>query len=129
WWSVQLLVSRSCVGGASELLSRAAASRVDAARGTLDRTGHPEGGPMCVLCAWCLKENKPETEALIGEREPVEDQGNSHGICPHHRQELENRVTQLREELRRHKEMAGRQLAVAEEQHAAAEDLRKNVDP
>ena len=84
---------------------------------------------MRVLCAWCLKENKPEAEALIGEREPLEEQEDSHGICPNHRRELEERVTRLREELRRHKEMAERQRALAEEQHAAAEDLRKNVDP
>src|SRR2546430_16694229 len=65
-----------------------------------------EGDAMRVLCAWCLKENKPEPEALIGEREPLEDRGDSHGICRDHRRDLEERVTRLREELRRHKEMA-----------------------
>ena len=63
---------------------------------------------MRVLCAWCLKENKTEPEALIGVREPLEDKEDSHGICPDHRRELENRVTQLHEELRRHSEMAER---------------------
>src|SRR5437870_7477972 len=67
--------------------------------------GRREGDSMRVLCAWCLKENKPEPEALIGEREPFEDQEDSHGICPDHRREFEQRVTRLREELRQHKEM------------------------
>src|SRR5438309_1588588 len=103
----------------SERLSRAAASRVDAGRATLDRTGHLEGRAMRVLCAWCLKENKPEAEALIGEREPLADKRESHGICEHHRRELEERAIRLREDIRRQ----------AERQQADVEDLRKKVDP
>jgi len=55
---------------------------------------------MRVLCAWCLKAGKGDAEALIGEREPVADKRTSHGICEHHRRELEERVTRLREEMR-----------------------------
>jgi len=50
---------------------------------------------MRVLCEWCLKESKLEAEALIDERDPFEDHGDNHGMCPHHRQELEKRVTWL----------------------------------
>jgi hypothetical protein len=39
-----------------------------------------------------------EREALIGEREPLADKGGCHGICA---RELEERVTRLREEIRR----------------------------
>jgi len=74
---------------------------------------------MRVLCAWCLKAGKGDAEALIGEREPVADKRTSHGICEHHRRELEERVTRLREEMRRQ----------AERHDADVEDLRKNVDP
>ena len=57
-----------------------------------------------------------EREALIGEREPLADKGASHAVCA---RELKERVTRLREEIRR---QAGRQ-------HVDVEDLRKNVDP
>lgn len=71
---------------------------------------------MRVLCAWCLKEGKPEAEALIGDREPLgEDGPPSHGICPHHRREVEERAASLRAE--------------AERQQAEAEELRRRVDP
>ena len=73
---------------------------------------------MRVRCAWCLKAGKGDAEALIGEREPVADKRTSHGICEHHRRELEERV-RLREEMRRQ----------AERHDADVEDLRKNVDP
>lgn len=77
---------------------------------------------MRVLCAWCLKEGKPEAEALIGEREPLGDGQETHGICPHHRQEVENRARALRAD-------AERQRAEAERQRAAAEELQRKVDP
>ena len=67
------------------------------------------------LCAWCVKEGKPEAEALIGEKEPLEDAGTTHGICPRHRQEVEERAASLRTE--------------AERQRAEAEELRQRVDP
>jgi len=51
-------------------------------------------------------------------RAPVADKRTSHGICEHHRRELEERV-RLREEMRRQ----------AERHDADVEDLRKNVDP
>jgi len=35
---------------------------------------------MRVLCAWCLKEGKPEAEALIGEREPLADPHDSQAV-------------------------------------------------
>lgn len=70
---------------------------------------------MRVLCAWCLKAGKSEPDALIGEREPVTDEAASHGICPDHRQEIEDAVARLREE--------------AERQQKDAETLRRNVDP
>lgn len=63
---------------------------------------------MRVLCAWCLKEGKPEAEALIGEKEPREDGPPSHGICPHHRLEVEDRMADLRK---------------------GVDDLRGRVDP
>lgn len=69
---------------------------------------------MKVLCAWCLKEGRSEADALIGERESRE-QRDSHGICPRHRQEVEDRVSRLKAE--------------AERQRAAAEELRQKVDP
>lgn len=91
---------------------------------------------MKVLCAWCLKEGKPEAESLIGEKEPVNDEHTSHGICPHHRQEVEDRVTRLREEIRRQadrEEELRRQAAelvhYTERNHAEAEDIRRKVDP
>ncbi len=88
---------------------------------------------MRVLCAWCLKEGKPEAEALIGEKEPREDQQDSHGICPHHRQEVEARMTALREEIRREaqrrEEEARRVRERAERQRAEVEELRQRVDP
>lgn len=69
---------------------------------------------MRVLCAWCLKEGKPDSEALIGEKEPPHGV-DSHGICPAQRKDVEDRVTALRLE--------------AERQREAAERLRQQVDP
>jgi hypothetical protein len=38
-----------------------------------------------VVCAWCLHEGKPGD---LGEREPLEDEGLTHGICEGHRDQL-----------------------------------------
>lgn len=84
---------------------------------------------MRVLCAWCLKEGKPEAEALIGEREPLEDQGPSHGICPDHRREVEDRMAAFREEIRRQTERQEELRRQAERQQAEVEELRQRVDP
>ena len=75
---------------------------------------------MRLLCAWCLKEGKPDSEALIGEREP--SGLDSHGICPAHRKDIEDRVTALRLE-------AERRRVEAEQQREEAERLRRLVDP
>lgn len=67
---------------------------------------------MKVLCAWCEKEGKP---ALIGEREPLEDPAETHGICPEHRRQVEAAF----------QEVQARAEALREE----AEERRKKVDP
>ncbi len=54
---------------------------------------------MKVLCAWCLKEGKPEAEALIGEKEPVEDRTQSHGLCGSHRKAVEEELAALRRKI------------------------------
>jgi predicted transcriptional regulator len=91
---------------------------------------------MRVLCAWCLKAGKSEREALIGEKEPVTDESASHGICPPHRQEVEDAVARLREvaerqqkDAKQQQEVAERQQEVAERQQKDAETLRRHVDP
>lgn len=81
---------------------------------------------MKVYCAWCQKEGKPEAEAVIGEKEPLDDPTHTHGICPHHRREVEDRVTRLREDIR---QQAERQQAEAERQREEVEELRQRVDP
>jgi hypothetical protein len=48
---------------------------------------------MRVLCAWCVKEGKP---ALIGEKEPVADVSETHGLCPDHRKALEAEIAEYR---------------------------------
>lgn len=77
---------------------------------------------MKVFCAWCQKEGKPDAEALIGEKEPLEDPTASHGICPDHRRVVEAAFLEartqsevLREEVERH--------------GAEAEKMRRKVDP
>jgi hypothetical protein len=40
---------------------------------------------MKVLCAWCCSEGKP---GYLGEREPLEDLGPTHGICVIHMEQL-----------------------------------------
>jgi hypothetical protein len=85
--------------------------------------------PMRVLCAWCLKAGKSEPEALIGEKEPVTDERASHGICPQHRQEVEDTVAHLREVAEQQQKDAEQQQEVAERQQKDAETLRRHVDP
>jgi LytS/YehU family sensor histidine kinase len=84
---------------------------------------------MRVLCAWCLKDGKPEEESLIGTKEPIEDARETHGICGTHRQEIEDRVTQMRADAKRRREEAERQREEAQRQEAEIEALRKQVDP
>ena len=67
---------------------------------------------MKILCAWCLKEGKP---ALMGERPPLDDPKESHGICPEHRLQVEVELTRTAEE--------------AERFRKEAEELRRKVDP
>lgn len=75
---------------------------------------------MRVLCAWCLKAGRSESEALVGEK-PGEDII-THGICPEHRKVTEDQLAELRDE-------AGRQAKEAERQREEAERLREQVDP
>ena len=42
-------------------------------------------GKMQVLCAWCRRESKP---GYLGEREPLENPGPTHGVCAHHMKQL-----------------------------------------
>jgi hypothetical protein len=51
---------------------------------------------MRVLCAWCEKEGKPP---LIGEKEPLDDPTESHGLCPEHRVALEAEIEALRKKV------------------------------
>ncbi len=54
---------------------------------------------MKVYCAWCLKEGKPEAEALIGEKEPLEDTPASHGLCGAHRKAVEEEIEAIRRKI------------------------------
>jgi hypothetical protein len=40
---------------------------------------------MQVLCAWCHRDGKP---AYLGEREPLENPGLTHGICVSHKEQV-----------------------------------------
>jgi hypothetical protein len=40
---------------------------------------------MKAVCAWCEREGKP---GYLGDREPSEDSGTTHGICPSHRAQV-----------------------------------------
>jgi hypothetical protein len=40
---------------------------------------------MQVLCAWCHRDGKP---AFLGEREPLENPGPTHGICTSHNEQV-----------------------------------------
>lgn len=44
---------------------------------------------MRVSCAWCQREGQP---ASLGERAPLDDPAETHGICRRHTQELVNRL-------------------------------------
>jgi hypothetical protein len=48
---------------------------------------------MIVLCSWCLRDRQP---AFIEEREPREDQSETHGLCLPHRAEVD---AELRERI------------------------------
>lgn len=88
---------------------------------------------MKVRCAWCLKEGKPEAESLIGEREPVGDATETHGICPNHRKQVEGeiaehrrKIKELQEEQRRVQEKHQRAMKGLQD---AAKELEEKVDP
>jgi len=74
---------------------------------------------MKILCAWCQKEGKP---ALMGEREPLDDPAETHGLCPEHRRQVEAEFARVKAE-------AERQRREAERRREEAEALRKKVDP
>lgn len=44
---------------------------------------------MKVICAWCAREGR---SALIGERAPLDDATETHGICPPHRRAIAAQV-------------------------------------
>jgi hypothetical protein len=44
---------------------------------------------MKLLCTWCRMEGKP---GYLGEREPLEDEMPTHGICPDHQQQVLSRL-------------------------------------
>ena len=48
---------------------------------------------MKLLRAWCEKEGKP---ALMAEVEPKNDPTPTHGMCPHHRAQIEDELEALR---------------------------------
>ena len=41
--------------------------------------------PMKVICSWCKIEGRP---AMIGEKEPFRDRGETHSICLDHMRQL-----------------------------------------
>ena len=43
---------------------------------------------MKIVCSWCRQEGKPE---LVGEKAPLDDARETHGICVVHRHEVEVR--------------------------------------
>ena len=40
---------------------------------------------MKAICAWCKRDGHA---GLLGDREPLDDPAETHGICPHHRAQL-----------------------------------------
>lgn len=74
---------------------------------------------MKVICAWCEKEGKP---SLIGEKEPLDDEMESHGLCPEHRKQVED-------ELARHRALAAELRRQSEALHSHTDSLREKVDP
>lgn len=81
---------------------------------------------MKVLCAWCEKDGKP---ALMGEREPLDDPTETHGLCPEHRLQVEAEFARGKAEAERQRIEAERQRVEAERRREEAEALRKKVDP
>ena len=50
---------------------------------------------MIRMCAWCEAEGRP---ALIGQKEPLDDQSVTHGICADHAARVFSRyATQIKE--------------------------------
>ncbi len=43
---------------------------------------------MKIVCSWCRQEGKPE---LVGEKAPLDDARETHGICVVHRQDVKAR--------------------------------------
>ena len=43
---------------------------------------------MKIVCSWCRQEGKPE---LVGEKAPLDDARETHGICVVHRHDVEAR--------------------------------------
>ena len=43
---------------------------------------------MRIVCSWCRQEGKPE---LVGEKAPLDNARETHGICVVHRREVEAR--------------------------------------
>jgi hypothetical protein len=43
------------------------------------------GLSMRAICAWCKRDGHA---GLLGDREPLDDPAETHGICPHHRAQL-----------------------------------------
>ena len=43
---------------------------------------------MKIVCSWCRQEGKPE---LVGEKPPLDDARETHGICVVHRYEVDAR--------------------------------------
>ena len=48
---------------------------------------------MKIICAWRRKEGKPD---VMGEKEPLDDSTETHGLCPEHRRECEEQLEALR---------------------------------
>jgi hypothetical protein len=46
------------------------------------------GSTMKIICSWCRQEGKSE---LMGEKAPLKDERETHGICLVHRHEVEAR--------------------------------------
>ena len=43
---------------------------------------------MKIICSWCRQEGKTD---MMGEKSPLEDERETHGICVVHRHEVETR--------------------------------------
>jgi hypothetical protein len=41
---------------------------------------------MKIVCSWCRKEGKAE---FVGEKAPLDDARETHGICVHHRNQVQ----------------------------------------